>query len=270
MFTQTSFYMKQLIVIVLLCHGVCLTANAQDIIKTQPSFYNALQGKNTMVLPSVLRTNTAAFKSHFETGTIIPGFSSKKAISVFVGTQGIGADFRYGFIPRLSARVGGAITPVDMPNAFKINDFKSRVDLNVNFTNVHLIADFQPFGGSGFRLAFGAGYFIKAKTKADITPTEANRFGDIVYDPETLGTLQMTADWKGIAPYLGIGFLRAFPSRIFNVNIDLGTYYLTAPQTTIVGTKALTPNEENNAQLQKNISGYRWLPVLQFNFNLRL
>lgn len=245
--------MKQIIFIFLLCH--CLMARAQDIEKPLVPF---------------LTLQDQSFAGGKAKWSIIPGFSPKKAITVFAGTQGIGADFRYGFLPRLSARIGGSVTPVNLPNAFRVNDFNSNIDLNVNFTNVHLIADFQPFPGSGLRLAFGAGYFLKAKTVADITPDGDNHFGDINYTPDELGTLQMTADWQGIAPYLGIGFFRTFPSTIFNINVDLGTYYLTAPQTTIVGTKALAPNEANNAQLQKNISTYRWLPVLQLNFNFRL
>ena len=242
-------------------------ASAQYLEKT-PAPYLALQNNNTAGYTK-LSPVIKAFKGN-EANSVIPGFSSKKEFTIFAGTQGVGADFRYGFLPRLSARLGGGITPVNMPNAFQVNDFKSQVDLKVNFTNVHLIADFQPFGGSGFRLAFGAGYFIKAKTQADITPTANNQFGNITYTPADLGVLHMTADWQGIAPYLGLGFFRAFPSNFFNMNFDLGTYYLTAPQTTIVATKALSPNDDNNAQLQKNLSTYRWLPVLQFNFNFRL
>jgi len=241
---------------------MCLKAAAQDIEKTQVA-YAAVNSPFMALQRPLMKGGDIAT-------SVIPGFSSKKAIAIFVGTQGVGADFRYGFLPRLSARIGGGVTPVNMPNAFQVNDFKSQVDLKVNFVNAHLIADFQPFPGSGFRLAVGAGYFVKAKTQADVTPTGSNTFGNITYDPGNLGDIKLTADWKGIAPYLGVGFLRTFPGNLFNVNIDLGTYYLTAPQTTIIGTKALSPNAENNAQFQKNLSSYRWLPVLQFNFNFRL
>ncbi len=80
----------------------------------------------------------------------------------------------------------------------------------------------------------------------------------------------ITSSWQGVAPYLGLGFFRTFPRLFFNVNLDLGTYYLSAPTTTIVAIGALQPNEANNDQLQQNISNYRWLPVLQLNINFKL
>lgn len=242
-------------------------ATAQDITTTAmrttylPGLLPSLPYKPAATMPASLRDNDYS---------VIPGFSNKKEITVFAGSQGFGADFRYGFLPRLSARVGAGITPVDLPNTFHVNDFRSAIDMNIQFTNVHLIADFQPFGGSGFRVAVGAGYFVKAKTVADVTPTADNGFGSIILTPEELGTLKLTADWKGLAPYIGLGFFKAFPSEVFNMNFDFGTYYLAAPATTITGTKALINNQENNDKFQRNISTYRWLPVLQLNFNFRL
>jgi len=254
--------MKQALIISLLCWGLAVRAKAQDITTT---------AMHVTHLPNLsYRLNSLPANIPDNDYTVIPGFGNKKEITVFLGSQGFGADFRYGFLPRLSARIGGGITPVDLPNTFRVNDFKSNIDFNVRFTNVHLIADFQPFGGSGFRVAVGAGYFISAHTVADVTPTENNGFGNIILTPEELGTLKLTADWKGLAPYLGLGFFRAFPSEFFNLNLDLGTYYLAAPKTTITGTKALINNQENNDKFQKNISTYRWLPVLQLNLNFRL
>ncbi len=253
--------MKQTLMTALLCTAVCIMANAQDFEKPMVPIATL----QNLAMPGGMPSGDG-----YIANSIIPGFSHKKAITIYGGTAGVGADFRYGILPRLSARLGAGTTPVNVPNAFQVNDFNSQISLNVNFTNVHLIADFQPFGGSGFRLAFGAGYFTKAKTIANITPTGSTSWGNITYTPDELGTLQMTADWKGIAPYVGLGFFRAFPRQLFNINLDLGTYYLSAPQTTIVGTKALVPNDDNNAQLQQNISSYRWLPVLQLNFSFRL
>jgi len=248
-----------------MCYALAMRASAQDITAT------AMQ--KSPALPTLLANRPASLPAttrYDNEYTVIPGFGNKKEITVFVGSQGFGADFRYGFLPRLSARVGGGITPLDLPNTFHVNDFKSSIDMNVQFTNVHLIADFQPFGGSGFRVAVGAGYFIKAKTVADVTPVGDNGYGSIVLTPDDIGKLRLTADWKGVAPYLGLGFFRAFPSQFFNINVDLGSYYLPAPKTTIIGTKALINNQENNDKFQKNISTYRWLPVLQLNLNFRL
>ncbi|HWB23949.1 MAG TPA: hypothetical protein VG738_00650 [Chitinophagaceae bacterium] len=253
--------MKPVNIIMLLCCALYNTAKAQDM-EALTTRFNSLQ--NQPPGGGMLLARGYVEKS------IIPGFTHKKAIIFYAGTAGIGGDLRYGILPRVSARLGAGVTPVNLPNSFKLNSFKSNIGLNVNFTNVHLIADLQPFGGSGFRVSVGAGYFVKAKTIADITPTENITFGNISFTPDEFGSMQISANWQGLAPYLGVGFFRTFPNRLFNINLDLGTYYLTAPQTTIIATKALAPNEENNAQLQQNLSTYRWLPVLQLNFSFRL
>jgi len=246
--------MKKISFILLI--GIVFNANGQDVGKTT---YRPLR-----------TVQNDAVGGDADGLGFMPGFEHKKAVAVYAGSAGFGVDFRYGFLPRLSARLGAGTTPVNVPNAFKINDFSSQINLNVNFTNVHLIADFQPFGGSGFRLAFGMGYFVKGSTAADITPTDGSKYGNVSITAHQLGHINISADWKGVAPYLGVGFARTFPGVLFNVNVDLGTYYLSAPQTTIMATGALAGNEANNEQLQENVSNYRWLPVLQLNFNFRL
>jgi len=245
--------MKHMILVLLI--GSSFIAKGQDI--------------KDSAIPPLQASQNQGTKTNIQ-GGVMPGFKHKTAFTVFAGTQGFGADIRYGVLPKLSLRLGAGVTPVNAPNAFQLNDFNSAIGLKVNFTNAHLLADFQPFHTSGLRLVFGAGYFIKARTDADITPKQSEQYGNVTLTPDQLGNLKISASWQGIAPYLGLGLFRVFPRRIFNINIDLGTYYLTAPKTTIIATGALQPNEQNNDQLQQNMSSYRWLPVLQFNFNFKL
>ena len=60
------------------------------------------------------------------------------------------------------------------------------------------------------------------------------------------------------------------PNKKFNVNFDLGTYYLTKPKTDITGSGLLKGNSSQSGQLQSNLKDYRWLPVVQLNFNFKL
>ncbi len=76
--------------------------------------------------------------------------------------------------------------------------------------------------------------------------------------------------WKGVAPYVGLGFLNAFPKSRFNVNLDLGTYYVGAPKSTVVGTQLLAENYRLEPQLDENMKDYKWLPVMQINFNFKI
>ncbi len=77
------------------------------------------------------------------------------------GSQGIGADFKYGITNNLSARLGGSFLPVKANNVFNFSSFESNINAKANFNNVHLYADFTPFeSASWLRLVGGAGYLF--------------------------------------------------------------------------------------------------------------
>lgn len=195
----------------------------------------------------------------------------QRSVNLTAGTQGVGAEFSYGLASSLAVRVGASFIPLSMNNAIPVSGLSSNNTLTANFSNVHLMADFTPFKSLHFlRLVGGAGYFIQAKANFGLQPTGNYTYGDIVLTPNEVGKVNMEADWKGVAPYLGLGLANIFPRHFFNVNLDLGTYYLTQPQTSIVGTGILDDNASQNAQFKQNLSAYRFLPVIQLNFNFKL
>jgi hypothetical protein len=194
-----------------------------------------------------------------------------QSVSINIGTQGMGAEYRYGAFSNLSFRGGISVMPVNANNVFEIDGINSDTKVSAKFTNIHLLADYTPFASASFfRLVGGLGYFVHAKGKIDVQPTDSYKYGDIALSQEQVGKLNMDIDWKGVAPYLGIGLIKAFPQRRFNINLDLGTYYLKQPSAKITGTGMLAGNDTQTAQLQKNVNDYRWYPQLQLNFNYRL
>jgi len=197
--------------------------------------------------------------------------SHQKSIQLNFGTQGVGAEFASGLTPNLAIRAGVNFIPVTMNNAVPISGLQSETKLTASFSNIHLLADFTPFTRAPFfRLVGGAAYFVQAKGGFEIQPTGTYTYGDIVLTQDQVGKVNMNADWSGIAPYVGFGLIKVFPKNRFNVNLDLGSYYLNRPQTTIIGTGLLDGNSSQNGQFQQNISSYRFLPVLQLNFNFKL
>ena len=147
----------------------------------------------------------------------------------------------------------------------------SNTTVTANFSNIHLLADVTPFKGFPFlRIVGGAAYFMQAKGGFEMEPTNSYKYGDLVLTPDQVGQVNMDASWKGIAPYFGLGLVKVFPRRAFNVNLDLGSYYLTSPTTSIIGTGLLDGNSSQNPQFQKNMSTYRYLPVVQLNFNFKI
>jgi hypothetical protein len=187
------------------------------------------------------------------------------------GTQGVGGDLRYGAASQLSVRLGASFIPVTANNALSLPGFQSTNAINVNFYNIHLLADIVPFSGArGIRFVVGGAYLYKADGGLSVIPTGSYTYGSQTVTGTDIGTLNMNVSWKGIAPYAGLGLFRSFPSHVFNFNLDLGTYYLSQPQTHIVGTGLLSDNYQLEPQFNANLKEYRWLPVIQLNFNFRL
>jgi|SRR6185503_2469911 len=192
------------------------------------------------------------------------------SVQVLVGSQGVGADVKYGILPKLSGRAGFGIIPLTVNGVFGFSSFSTADQMSARFSNIHLLADYSPFNSSRFRLVGGAAYLVKGNATVLITPTGSYQFGKSTVNSSQVGVLQASVDWKGVAPYLGVSLFRAFPNKFFNTNVDLGTYYLSSPGTSLTGTKMLADNSSQEPQFNKNMQGYRWMPVLQLNFNFRI
>ena len=197
-------------------------------------------------------------------------FQKKFTVQIEGGTQGFGADVRYSFLPKLSARLGANFLPVTANNVFSVSGFDANNSLSAKFSNIHLLADYTPFKAQWFRLVGGAAYLIKGDGNVNIVPNGNYNFGNTTITADQIGQLNVDVTWKGVAPYLGFGFFKAVPSRMFNINLDLGTYYLSSPNTTVTGTKLLADNSSQQGQINENLKNYRFLPVLQLNFNFKI
>jgi hypothetical protein len=192
-------------------------------------------------------------------------------VSATGGTQGGGLDVKYSPIPDYGVRAGFSILPVNTSFNFTAQSRSSGADVKVNFQNAHLMFDWHPFnhpGGYGkFILTAGGGYFWKNSGTAVITSTGSYNYGDIVVTPQNAGHLNGTVTWRRVAPYGGIGFESAVPQTRFNIGFALGTYYLGSPKTNLTGTSLVSVSDANQAQFQKNLENYRFLPVVQLNLN---
>ena len=198
-------------------------------------------------------------------------FNNAMSFQLEAGTQGVGGDVRYGLLPNLSGRLGASFAPLNANSSMSISGFNTMSSESVNFANVHLLADFVPFeNAQGIRLVGGAAYLYHATGHLELSPTGNYTFGNYNLSGADVGILDMNVVWNGIAPYAGIGLFKSFPSNFFNFNLDLGTYYLTAPSTHITGTNLLVDNNQLEPQFNQNLKSYRWLPVLQLNFNFRI
>ncbi len=193
------------------------------------------------------------------------------SVQLQLGTQGLGADFRYGIKPGLSARFGlSSIFGVKLDNAFAFSGFDADNELRAEVSNVHLLGEYHPFKRKSFRVVGGVAYLFKANGGVKFLPRGEYDFNGLKLTKEEVGNLDIDLSWKGVAPYLGVGLFNSFPNNLFSVNVDLGTYYLTQPKSTVTGTNLLSDNKSIEPQLDENMSTYRFLPVLQVNFNFNV
>lgn len=200
-----------------------------------------------------------------------PFFKRPMVVSIHLGTQGLGASTTVKFAPHWLARFGFSIIPIDIKNySYSYDETKTNITANTNFFNIHLLAGWQPFKNSNwFRVMGGAAYVLNGSVTGYVSPVGDQKAGNITITQDQIGQLEATVDWKGIAPYLGISLFNSIPKHKFNVNVDLGCYYLSAPQASMAGTKLLAGNSENSSQFAENMKDYRFLPVLQINFNYK-
>jgi hypothetical protein len=229
-------------------------------------------------LSTTLLTLLFYIAAHAQQNTEIPAVSSQSparfvspiSVQILVGSQGIGADFKYGFLSRLSGRLGFGIIPLNVNRGLQFSGFPIDGRFSTSFSNIHLLADYSPLKTNNIRLVGGASYITQGKARAILTPSGGYKIGSQSLTQDQIGVLQADVNWKGVAPYLGIALFKGFPGQLLNVNVDIGTYYLSSPGTSFTGTQLLVNNDANNIQFNKNMQGYRWMPVVQLNFNLKI
>ena len=195
--------------------------------------------------------------------------SAKKPMSlqVLTGTQGIGANFRYVLNKTVGFRVGGSYAAAGINDKITMDGFNSKNRASGKFNTAHLLVELMP--QKFFRVVAGAAYLANAEATIHFEPKDSQSFNDITLTPAEIGTLDFQMDWGTFAPYFGFGAGRGIPKKKFNVNIDLGAYYLSSPTVKATGTKLLTNNDPNAAIIQNNLKDYRFLPVAQLNFNFK-
>jgi hypothetical protein len=202
-----------------------------------------------------------------------PLFMRPKGLGITAGSQGVGIDYTQGVQPGFSVRVGGSYLPFSYNYSGVFGNVDSDIKLKTkSFANAHVFLDFYPLEGYGLRITPGLGYFFDATANALVQPTGSYKYGDIVVTGDDVGTMEGEIKWKGIAPYLGAGWLFGFSEgeSPLTLGIDLGIYYLPKPDATLTGTKLLENNTYNQRKFQENVKNYRWLPLLQFSLRYSL
>lgn len=189
------------------------------------------------------------------------------SLQILAGSQGVGANFRYVLNKTVGFRVGGSYAAAGINDKINMSGFNSKNRASGKFNTAHALVELMP--QKFFRVVAGAAYLANAEATIHFEPKDSQSFNDITLTPAEIGELDFQMDWGSFAPYFGFGFGKGIPKKKFNVNIDLGAYYLQSPTVTAIGTKLLSNNQSNAEIIQNNMKDYRFMPVAQLNFNFK-
>ncbi|QKJ28259.1 hypothetical protein HQ865_00280 [Mucilaginibacter mali] len=195
-----------------------------------------------------------------------------------MGTQGVGIEGKMNVVERLDVRLGASIIPINSITSTQyLGSNRTTINLQPRFSNVHLLADWRPFKFSGsnplsgnFKLTAGGAYFIRSEGTANISLADSYFYGDIELPKEDIGVVTATAKWSHFAPYGGLGLDNIPVFNNFMIGFEMGTYYISNPSASIVGTNFLVDNDQNGPKLQSNLKSYQFMPVFQVNFNFKI
>lgn len=198
------------------------------------------------------------------------------SLGVHAGSQGFGIDLSYATSEVFAVKVAASLAPLGLNLIRQWGDQDYLMDMKARFYNAQAVAEVKPFritSNSPFMqkltLVGGFGYFFRSAADAVATPRNDYVYGEVNIPKEDLGQVQAHIKWKGLAPYLGAGMRSIYVSPGFELNVDVGSYYLSAPEVRMTADKMLSESASNAARVQENMKGYRWLPVLQVGISYR-
>jgi len=201
--------------------------------------------------------------------------SSAQAIGIGVGakigTLGIGLEVTKSLVPMVNIRGGLNFLDYSFERTKSGNDY----DFDLKLKSFSVLVDFHPILTRGFRISGGV---VFNNNKAEMTGLGGGTYsiGNRTYTAADVGILTGTADFKSLAPYLGIGWGNATSGR-FGLSIDLGIAFQGSPQIALVATGPINSNpifiqelEREERDLQDDTKEFKYYPVLSIGLNLNL
>ena len=207
----------------------------------------------------------------FGQGVTESNYSNKFAIALNGSTLGGGLEIARNLSQHFNLRLRGNILSIkDFVQEIEVDDANLNVTADTRFLEFDLSLEYLPFQTSSFKVIGGAAHFSDGKTNALATYDGIFEYGEIMLGPKEIGDLELTLDYNGFAPYLGLGFGRAIPKNKIGVSFEAGSFYLPAPHVNITATGMLAPTTNQTVLLQEDIRDYRWFPFLNLRLSVRI
>ncbi len=190
------------------------------------------------------------------------------ALGVKAGTAGYGAELSKKLSRSFDLRLGYSMLNTAQSLELDVDKRTLTVDADLALGIPSAKLDWHP-GAASFRFTFGAGMpnntiGLKGRLKESLT------YGEIQVTPDELGVFVMDIKWNSIAPYVGIGFGRNVPKKRVSFTVDMGAYHIGSPKVSLNPTGMISPTSDQASVFEGNLAEYKWLPFLNFQFNVRI
>lgn len=190
-------------------------------------------------------------------------------VAVQFGSTGIGVQVARRLTPnaRLVARAG--FSYIAWQKAVSLGTEEDgkltiRPDFRLNLASASV--KWHPAAKRSFFITAGGGYAWQPSLGLSVRAENKITFGGLEMTPENVGTIDARFRWHHLVGYAGFGFGRSIPRSRVGFGVEFGCYYLGAPTIDLryEGFLETTTIQDQIPVIERNLSGYRYLPSLQF------
>jgi hypothetical protein len=187
-------------------------------------------------------------------------------LALSFGSLGIGPEVTYRPDRHFGVRASASLFRIS--HSENIDGIRYRGKLKLG--NYGAMADVYPFGG-GFRVSGGARY-AENRLRIRAMPGGSVTVGNTLYTPAQIGTLDGDITTRKFEPLVTIGY-GGTVAKGLSLGIDAGVMFQGTPKisplTSSTGFVSPADLAKERANIQDDIHGYKYYPVLQASLGYR-
>lgn len=153
---------------------------------------------------------------------------------------------------------------------YSINDIEKEIsgenlliNSDLDFKNLDVKISYHPFSNA-FKLVGGIGFFSSSNINVKTTFKDNITVGEVEFNSDDSGSLDIDVNWSKTAPYLGLGFGRAVPNKRLGFAFDFGTYFSSSPEITLDATGIIERSKDQEALLNESFESFKFIPYGSF------
>lgn len=198
-----------------------------------------------------------------------------QSASIQAGVLGVRGFYNrsLGHSGRLMLRIGGQYLAYRKPNRVNL-DKSAYIILQPDFMvgMAELGARWQVLKGRSLYVATSIAYNWHPSLNLRIHAEDKLNFDGLELTPEDVGIVDLGFRWQRFMPYVGVGLGKVVPKRRLSVGGEMGFFYMGKPRVSLdySGFLETTTIDEQIPTVERNLSGYRFLPTLTISLTYRL